>query len=65
LETEESGKNKHEKEMILVRNSVQKIKSNIEGASSSIQRRQTHIGELKTLVKTQHGLAKKELNKVL
>lgn len=51
--------------MIRVRNSVKKIKTNLAGANSSIQRRQTHIGELKTLVKTQHGLAKKELNKVL
>ena len=39
LETEESGKNEHEKEMIRVRNSVKKMKSNLAGANSSIQRR--------------------------
>jgi hypothetical protein len=36
LETEESGKNEHEKEMIKVRNSVKKIKTNLAGANSSI-----------------------------
>ena len=65
LEDEASGKNDHEKEMIRVRNSVKKIESNLAGASSSIKRRETHITDLKQLVKTQHGLAKKELNKVL
>ena len=65
LEKEEDGKNDHEKEMIRVRNSVKKMESNLAGANSSIQRRTNRIGDLKTLVKTQHGLAKKELNKVL
>ena len=46
LESEESAKNEHEKEMIRVRNSVKKIQSNLAGAKISIQRRQTHIGEL-------------------
>jgi len=30
-----------------------------------VSRRQGHMGELKALVATQHGLAKTELNKVL
>jgi hypothetical protein len=65
LESEDAGKTEHDKEMIRVRNSVKKIQSNLGGANSSIKRREGRIGDLKTLVKTQHGLAKKELNKVL
>ena len=65
LEDEEKTKDEHEKQMIRVRNSVKKIEENLSGANSSIQRREAHINDLKKLVATQHGLAKKELNKVL
>jgi len=52
LEDEASGKNDHEKEMIRARNSVKKIENNLSGANSSIQRRETHISDLKKLVLT-------------
>lgn len=55
----------HDKEMILVRNSAKKIKRNLADAQASVKRRQGHIDELKALVTTQHGQARKELNKVL
>lgn len=65
LEDEDKVKDEHEKSMIRVRNSVKKIEENLSGANASIQRREAHINDLKKLVATQHGLAKKELNKVL
>ena len=55
----------HEKEMVKVRNAAKKIKRNLADAQASVKRREGHIDELKALVKTQHGVAKKELNKVL
>lgn len=42
-----------------------KIRRNLADAQASVKRRQGHIDELKVLVKTQHGQARKELNKVL
>lgn len=65
LEIEQKSMSEHEKEMVKVRNSAQKIKRNLADAQASVKRRQGHIDELKALVATQHGQAKKELNKVL
>ena len=52
LEKEADGKNEHDKEVIRARNSVKKIDSNLKSAKESYDRREKHIGELKTLVKT-------------
>lgn len=65
LEPEDSKKNEHELEMIKVRNSAKKMQRNLADAKASVKRREDRIGELKTLVSTQHGLAKSELKKVL
>ena len=51
--------------MIKVRNSAKKINRNLADAKASVKRRESRIGELKSLVATQHGLAKSELKKVL
>ena len=47
------------------RNSATKISRNLADAKVSVKRREGRIIELKSLVATQHGLAKSELKKVL
>lgn len=52
LESEAEGKDQHDREVIRARNSVKKIQSNLKAANESRERREKHIGELKSLVQT-------------
>lgn len=65
LEVEDPKASEHDREMVKVRNSAKKISSNLADAKASVKRREGRITELKSLVATQHGLAKSELKKVL
>ena len=55
----------HEKELVKARNSVKKIERHLSDADAVFKKRENHSNELETLVKTQNGLAKTELSKVM
>jgi len=46
-------------------NGLKKMRNHLSQAEAAIKRREDHVKELEPLVKTQHGLAKSELEKVV